>query len=86
MLQSAARLCDHRLPKFTDFYCTLTSPLSHQSCVVIDLYGTSFRSASLLSSILSLGEAESCWPPGEGFTNTDQLPVFAVIGSCLPLS
>ena len=28
-----------------------------------DLYGNSFRPASLLSLILSLGEAESCWPP-----------------------
>ena len=35
---------------------------------------------------LSLVEAESCWPPAEGVAKTDRLRVFAVNGSCLPLS
>ena len=48
------------------------------SCVVSDLYGNSFRPASLLSSILSLGEAESCCLPPRGVTKTDQMLVFAV--------
>ena len=58
----------------------------HQSCVVIDLYGTSFRSSSLLSLIHRSAKQRAAGLPPRGVTNTDQLPVFAVIGSCRPLS
>ena len=67
------------------FCCTLTSPLSHQSCVVIDLYGTSFRSASLpfvdsiagrsrelLASRRGLQKLTSCW----------YSPSLAAVGLC----
>jgi hypothetical protein len=52
-------------PSFTYVAALRHRYCPHQSCVVIDLYGTSFRSSSLLSLILSFSEAESCGPPAE---------------------
>jgi len=48
---------DHRWPKFPGFLLHFDIAAVPSSCEVIDLYGTSFRSASLFSLILSLREA-----------------------------